>query len=431
MRPFQIILIGVFAALAVGGLIFFAAFRGFSNDSDPISRGVVMWGTLDSEAFMDTINAIRENNDVWSAVRYEQKDSRTFTSELVNAIAEGHGPDLVVIPNDLIISQAAKFTPIPYDSLSQRDFRDTYIRGAEIFMFPEGIYALPLAVDPLVMYWNRSLFASNGFSAPPATWEELVRTTVPTLTKRTDNNDVLQSAVAFGQHVNVQNAKELVMMLMMQAGSMIASIRDDGVFYNLDTSSTDGNVQPGSAAVRFYTEFSDPGKSTYSWNRSLPLDRNAFLSGDLALYFGFGSEVIEIANGNPNLDFDLTEVPQSAGTQLKTSYGTIYGLSLLRSARNPEGAYAVMQVLGNAGNAEAIARSLLFAPVHRSTLASGSTNPFEAVIYRAALVARGWLDPEPTESDNIMREMIEDVVAGRTTIGSAVNDASIKLNNEK
>lgn len=431
MRPFQIILIGIFSALAIGGLIFFAAFRGFSNDSDPISRGVVIWGTLGQTAFSSVISSIREDNEVWSAVTYEQKDSRTFVSDLVNAIAEGRGPDLVVIPNDLIISQAAKLTPIPYDSLSERDFRDTYVSGAEIFMFPEGVYALPFAVDPLVMYWNRSLFASSGFTAPPLTWEELVRITIPTLTKRTDENDIERSAVALGQYINIQNAKELMIMLMRQAGSTLSSVRDRGIFYDFNGTAVRDGIAPGDAALRFYTEFSDPTKSTYSWNRSLPLDRNAFLSGDLALYFGFGSEILEIANGNPNLDFDLTEVPQSAGVPLKTGYGTIYGFSLLRSAANPEGGYAVMQTLGNGTNAGAIARQLLLAPAHRSTLASGSTNPFEAVIYRAALVARGWLDPEPTQSDNIIRQMIEDVVAGRANINSAINDASLRLNNAK
>ncbi len=62
----------------------------------------------------------------------------------------------------------------------------------------------------------------------------------------------------------------------------------------------------------FYTRFARPDNTLYSWNRSFSSDRDRFVSGDLALYFGYGSEGKELERLNPNLNFDIAEVPQGA-----------------------------------------------------------------------------------------------------------------------
>ena len=125
----------------------------------------------------------------------------------------------------------------------------------------------------------------------------------------------------------------------------------------------------------------------------------------------------------------MAEVPQGAGASLKDGYGRFYALAIVRSTPNPAGSYRAVLKLIDTAPASFLAKGLNIAPVHRSLLSVGSADPFEEIIYRAALITRGWLDPNPSASDDIFRAMIEDVNIGRTTIGGAINDAEQKFRN--
>ena len=45
------------------------------------------------------------------------------------------------------------------------------------------------------------------------------------------------------------------------------------------------------SVLTYYTDFANPLKSVYSWNRSFSSSRDAFLAQNLAVYFGPGSEI--------------------------------------------------------------------------------------------------------------------------------------------
>ena len=430
LRPFQIILIGVFAALAVGGIIFFSVFRGFGGEENPYGASVEIWGTLDTRALETTIHAIADDDDNFGVVSYIQKDPSTFHDELVNAVAEGRGPDAIILSNDALVSERAKLYPIPYETLPLRTIKDTYVDGAEIFSLSDGTYGFPFAVDPLVMYWNRDLFSSAGLAMPPATWEQVVAQTVPALARVTQSPvfAIEKAALAFGEYTNVQNATEVLLLLLLQAGSTLIT-EDAGEYHVLiNQSGTEMSRPPADAALDFYTQFANPVRPVYTWNRSLSLDRNAFLAEDLALYFGFGSEYASLRAGNPNLNFDAVQIPQGSGVSIKKSYGTFYALSLLRSSDNFVGTYLALARLAESANALALAEGLGLAPVHRSTLALGNADPFRQTIYTSALIARGFLNPDPRATEDIIKLMVEDVTSGRASASESVSDAVGRFN---
>lgn len=427
MRPFQIILIAAFGALALGGLFMFATFRGFDREADALKNGVIIWGTLDRSAFQEVLGELTSGDDRWSNVRYIEQDERTFADVLVNSIAEGTGPDMIVIPQDLLISQASKMQPIAYDAYPLRDFRDSFVDGAEIFAFPAGIYGIPFAVDPLVMYWNRTMHSSAALAYPPRTWEELVAVSVPALTWRTDDNDIQKSTIAFGEYGNVQNGKATLVTLFLQAGSRLVDISNTSFAVDLNASNGKTNIPPADYALRFYTEFSNPSKTTYTWNRALPLDREFFLAENLALYFGFGSEYSGLRDGNSNLSFDVAEVPQSSNSPARQTYGTFYAFSIPKSSKNQVGAYEVARTLALGPSADSLARRLDFAPVRRDLIAAGSGSAIGDVVYRSALIARAWLDPNPVVTNAIFGEMVEGVTSGRQKVSESIENASYKI----
>lgn len=425
-RTFQIVLIGIFVFLAFAGLAAFALFRGFGQEANPYGTRVVVWGTLDDAPFVETIGAISQDDSNFQVVSYVEKDPRTFERELLNALAEGQGPDLVILPHDMLVGQQGKIWPITYEQYPVRTFKDAYIDGAEIFLLADGVYALPIAVDPLMMYWNRDILASRGLAQPPRSWEELIAVSVPALVERDASSGILRAAVAFGEYANVRNAKEMLLALFLQAGSNMIVSRGERLSVELNQGTGQG-LPPADAALRFYSEFSNPTKSVYTWNRAMPQDRNEFLAGDLALYFGFGSEYQEIRDGNPNLSFDVAELPQSADARLKKGYGTFYGMALMRASANPEGAFRALYTLSEQMYTDTYAATLQFGPVHRASYSAVPRDPFLAAVARASLVARGWLDPDPALSETIFKQLIEDISSGRAVISEALSDAEARL----
>lgn len=422
-RPFQIGLLAVFSILGVVSVVMLATFSGFvGSDVNPYGDKVVIWGTLDKTIIASAMQDISKVDKDFNVVNYYQKDARTFEEEMVNAIADGEQPDAIILASDDLVTYRTKLLPIPYESFSARTLKDDYIDGGEIFARSNGLYAIPFVVDPMVMYWNRDLFSSGSVAVPPATWDALTDT-VQKLTLRDATRNILQSTVAFGEFSNVQHAKEVLMTLLMQSGSQMIKESKDGYAVALDEPQAQDARKPLSAALQFYTEFSNANSPLYSWNRSQQDDLTAFLAEDLALYFGYGSELNKIRELNPNFNFDTAPVPQGSGATIYRVYGKFYGLALLKSSTNPQGTYLALQKLANKEPVSMIAQSLSMAPAHRATISGGTQNAYWQTIFSAALVARGWLDPDKVESETIFKQMVEDVVSNRQKVSGAVSDA--------
>ncbi len=427
LRPFEIALIGIFAAAAIGSLIFVSVYKGGAKDAiRPYGEKVTIWGTLNGYRFNDVFSEIRTSDKEFSVVEYIQKDPNTFDAELVDAIAEGVPPDLIVLPHERLAFFRTKLMPISYATVSERFYRDTYVDGAEIFMRSEGIYGIPFAVDPLVLYWNRDMFASNGLATPPRTWEQLTDEAVKSLTKKDIEFNISESAVSLGEYSNISYPKKILSMLFLQAGSSL--VTETGGKYEVTMNDkTASGLPPGDAVLSFYTQFANPTNDNYSWNRSLRGDRLMFLAGELGMYFAPGSEFEGLRQANPNLNFDVASVPQGSGATTLRNYGDFYAFAIPRASKNQTGAYAVAQILGSETNARMLTELLGIAPVHRTLLGNSSSNPFRAIIFNSALIARGWLDPNPSASDEVFKSMVQDVTSGRARISDVLNDTIRRL----
>jgi ABC-type glycerol-3-phosphate transport system substrate-binding protein len=183
------------------------------------------------------------------------------------------------------------------------------------------------------------------------------------------------------------------------------------------------SLATGNAVLFFYTQFAVPSRDLYSWNRSKGLDRDEFLGGTLGLYFGKGSEYAALARENPNLNFDVEQVPQGSDATVLRNYGDFYAFAIPRASTNSAGAYALALYLSEPAHATKIASAYNLAPVQRSVLGGGSTDSVKNVLYRSALISRGWLDPKPSETSRLFREMIEEVVANNSQrYGDIVDD---------
>lgn len=427
LRPFELALVCIFSALILVAL-YLMANPNMSNNKLPPQFGtsVVIWGTEPQAAFQAVFDGIQDVNEDFEVVSYVQKDARTFDNEVINALAENRGPDILFLPHEKLLQYRSKIQPLSEQTLPVPDFKRNFIDGSEIFILPDGIYAFPAAVDPLLLYFNRDILSTKNFINPPATWESVVNELVPSLVERDFGRNIIRSPLAFGEYRNVTNAFDIISMLFLQGGSGL--VVQVGNNYRIQLNqSLSGTGVPLENAVTFYTNFASPSNPLYSWNRAQGNDREEFLGEELALYFGKGSEARDIAVDNPNLNFDIAEVPQGAAATVRRTYGTVYGFTLLRSAQNPAGAVQAMYELTKPANSVLLANNLTMAPASRSGLSSGSNDEYGRVIYSAATVARGWLNPEPQVANDIFTQMVEDVLANRARPSDAAVDAVGRL----
>ena len=424
LTPFRIVLLAFFVALGIGSLIMLGAYQAsVSKDSKIYGDQVVIWGTFGQQEMVALFQDVRENNKAFEVVQYREFNKDTFESELVNAIAEGRGPDLIMMSSEQMVTLRPKMLALPYETLPLRTIKDLYVDGVEIFTFPAGTYAIPFAVDPLVLYWNRDLFASNGLAEAPATWEEVVNLVVPNITVVDDRHNIIQSALAFGEYRNLVNPKAILLTLAMQSGSQMIYLNGGSYEVGLDRHvEIASKKRPLQLAMEFFTDFSNANSQLYTWNRVQQNDKNAFLAGELAMYFGLASEYRDISNKNPNLNFDVAPMPQGSTATIKRTYGNFYGFAIPKASYNPDGAYQAVLTLTSPEFAAKLASQYTMISPRRDVIAQGDLDPVIQGAMNASLIARGWLDPSAEQTDAILQEMVENVVSNRERINQAVGD---------
>ncbi len=422
MSRFQLILTGVLAFFILAGVFVFAiAGRGGEGKAE-----IVVWGSLPESVFNAQIRDLPIASDKSIGIRYVFKDEKDFNQDFVEALASGVGPDVVILAQDAILRHRSKLLLIPFESFGERQFKDTFIEEGEIFLEPDGFIAFPFLIDPLVMYWNRDIFSSASLPQPPEYWDEFYNLSRD-LTRKDGSLNITRATIALGEYENINNAKEIISTLIFQAGNPSIIERRGNSFVATLNDSYGATVNPTHSAVNFFTEFSNPTKAHYSWNRSLPYSQTMFLSGDLAVYLGFASEAKALRLKNPNLNFDVAPLPQSRVESRKITFGRIQGFAVTRGTKNINAAFKLISSISTPQAVKNFSTATELPPVRRDLLGAGSTDAFQSVFYKSAIWSKGWLDPDWAKTSSIFKDMIESITGGRVRTEQAVSRAQEEL----
>jgi ABC-type glycerol-3-phosphate transport system substrate-binding protein len=423
MKPnFQLILIVIFIVAAIVGILVFSGAIPIGGTKEGSQGTVILWGTVPSSLLVESLEEFNKANSSF-VVKYEQKSQNTFDRDLLEALASGKGPDLFFLPDNLAYHYANKIFTIPYASYPLSTFKNTFAGAGEVFLSSTGIMAFPMSIDPLVMYYNRSILDANDIVYPPAYWEDLT-SMVPLLTKKDESNKILQSAVALGHGGNITHAKEILSTLFMQAGNPI--IAEEGGRFSSTLNSSVGKFNLPSM-LKFYTDFADPNHPAYSWNKSFGKSEDVFSSENLAFYFGFASELESFVNKNPNQNFFIAEIPQVKDSKFKLTGARVTGLAVSAFSKNFNTAFKAASLMATSNFAYKFSAVQKLAPARRDLLALKPTDAYSPVFYKSALYAKGWLDPSPEDTDRIWESMITAVLSNSMTVEDAVEDANSKL----
>ncbi len=297
-------------------------------------------------------NQIHPNIKInYKKLRYEE-----YEEKLIEAMAKDRGPDMFSIHNSWMKKYQELLAPLPpsiemaypvekggienrvvpelrtkktigLKGLREKFVDDVYhtavLKEEKEGKTEEKIYALPLAMDNLVMYYNQNLLNNAGIATPPKYWNREFQKNIKKLTKQNTKGEIVQSGVALGGSDNIARSQDILSLLMMQNG---AKMMEDGnvYFHKVPSSFKDDNYNPGLEALRFYTDFAEPAKEVYCWNEDMKNSLDLFAEGKLAIMFGYSYHLPEIRSKSPSLEFSMAPMPQIEGNSKKTNYGSYW-----------------------------------------------------------------------------------------------------------
>lgn len=417
---------GVFIFFILAGVAIFSGFIPIGQkkaaEQNPLTGTITVWGTIDTGLMQVYIDGLQGEHE-GLFIQYIQKTPEAISNELANAIAAGTGPDLFFLEDNYIVQHKDKVTVIPYESYPERTFRSQYIQQAALYLSPEGVIAFPFVVDPLVLYYNRDLFNSAFIVTPPKTWEEVL-SIAPRLTVKTEAGAIVQSALPLGTYANIPHAKEILSTIAIQAESPMVFQTVDGFQQGFVQTGSMGGL---SAALRYYATFATPTQPNYSWSANLRNARDAFIAEEAAMYIGYASELSTIRNQNPNLNFDVSLLPQLDTQNLKFTSSRMFALAISKQSTNVAGAYQLANILTSPNYVYEFSQGMMLPPVRQEVLATTPTDPYMQVFYNSAIISRSWWDPQPTQTESIFKTMIEETLSGISNADDAVERAASRV----
>ena len=296
------------------------------------AKTLTYWRVQDSESNFSAIIASWRAMHPNMTIQYRTLRHEEYEQTLLEAWAKGEGPDIYSIPNTWVHKYQEFISPIPpttgmayystkkalgikeeenieyivSPSITLPQLANNFVDSVyEDVVIDNLIYALPYSVDNIALFYNKDLLSQAKIPLPPTTYSEFL-TDVKALTKIDNQGNVIQAGTALGSTENISRATDILFLLMLQSRATLA---DPPNF--LQGVEGDSEAIPAVNALDFYTQFTDPNKEVYTWNKELPGALEMFAQGKLAFFFGYSYNIplINQLSGG-KVSYGITNVPK-------------------------------------------------------------------------------------------------------------------------
>ena len=406
-----------------------AAACGLTPDRGGKAIELTWWKTFDDPRQVGPLIEEFQKTNKNVKISFVQKNIETYEDELINALASGQGPDIFTIHNDWLPKYKDKMAPVPEKTWPLRDHQESFLETASSdFVDNKQIYAVPLAVDILSMYYNKAIFSSAGIATPPATWEELV-SIVPKLTKIDKLGNFQRNAVALGTADNINRAPDLVELLMLQNGTpLYTDDKSRAVFDQVVRQSGSESYSPGTRALEFYTQFANPGKVTYTWNNRSNNSVESFSSGQVAMIFSYGYLKGTLAAKAPFLSYGIAPVPQIEGSGARVNFANYWGEGVSKQSAKQDAAWQFLKFISGKQVLPKYYEAYKQPSSRPDILSQQISDADIGVFAENALSAKSFYKPDANAAESIIIQMINDVVLRDVSVQDAVRSAVAKIN---
>ena len=361
---------------------------------------LTMWGVFDDEkVLLPAFSAAGARTGI--AIQYIKKEPATYESELVNAMAAGRGPDIFMFHNTWLSKHYDKVVPMPPSFFDLQTFQRLFPVVVQQDFGPDGtVFALPLSIDTLALFYNKDIFEQIVAPRPPATWSEFLEDVVKT--RKIDINGKIERAGAAigGSAKSINRASDILNLLMLQAGTVM--VNENGASFSQQVSE---GASPGAESLDFYASFANPSNKYYTWNEGFLNSLDAFSQGKAAMTIDYAFQVPYIQERNPFLSFGVSKVPQPVNPEKDANYANYWGFAVSKTSQNPVGAWNfIVNLTTTADIAKLYAEEAVKPPALRDLIPVFENHPKLGVFTKQILTARSWPQPDGEKVKTIFSE---------------------------
>ncbi len=418
----------IIAAVIIVVIIMILAF-GLKKDRKPTSITLEFWSVYDDKnVYSEMIDAYQKANK-HVTIKYEKKSFADYEQQLINALAAGEGPDIFSIHHTWLPNHEDKISSMPQGEgfYTAKIFQDTFVDVAYHDLVKDGkIYGLPLYVDTLALYYNKDFFNSAGIPSPPEDWEEFLDD-VEILTKKDQGGNIERGGAAMGTAENINRSTDILSLLMLQTGAEMTDEDNTSATFNQRTYLEGDSFMPGKDALRFYTDFSNPVKRVYCWNRQMPYSIDAFYEGKTAMMINYSYHIDTIRAKSPYLNFDVAPVPQIGDRDFDVNYANYWAHAVSKNSANAEEAWKFVIFLAQKENIQKYLEKSK-RPVSRRDLVEWQRADADLDVFaNQSLSARSWYQADNQAIEQLFADMVKSVVLGEATLDEAINKAASQV----
>ncbi len=419
---------GVVATFLVVGFAY-VLFKGPSmgGGGGSLSGTLTVWGTYeDSENMLPFIADFQEqykNVDI----AYTQKTPEDYEADLLNALASGTGPDIFSINNDWLPKYLDKMQEAPQDIFTARKYEDVFMDVAsEDFVVDGKVYAAPLSVNTLALYYNKDILGSASIGRPARTWDQL-RADVKLVTDRGSGSFINRSGVALGTSANVNYATDILYLLMLQNKTIPYTEDKTQPTFDQAISDDSGNtIFPAADALNLYTSFANPNSDVYTWNARSNYSVDAFGNNQLAYMLGYSYLIETVKQKSPNLNYEIAPVPQPKLGQNLVNFAKYWGFGVSKQTKSPKTAWKFIEFMTTKESLkEYYTRHPL--PTSRKDMVSDQIDTDMGIFASQNLTAKSFFKNDAAKVDAIFRALIDDVTTRGREVEDALSTASQKV----
>jgi multiple sugar transport system substrate-binding protein len=417
---------------------------------------LTFWGVYDdADAFQEIITKYQTLHP-YISIEYRKLRYEEYETELLNAMAEDRGPDILSLHNTWLKKYQSKLVPLPAtitlpypvvkgvikqevipelrttNTLTLKELKDNFVDvvAHDVVLDDGKIYGLPLSVDTLAMYYNRDLFNNAGISQAPAYWNKEFLQDIKKLTRQNESKAIIQAGAALGGSSNINRFSDILSVLMLQNGAVLMNDNNQVVFNVVPAAMKDSGYNPGLEALRFYTDFANPTKESYAWNATLPNSLEMFISGNLAIMFSYAYDLPTIRAQAPKLNFSVAKLPQIEGNPATNiNFANYWVETVSKKSQHPNEAWDFIQFMTKAEPAKSYLEKTKKPTALRALVAAQRSDDTIGIFADQVLTAKSWYKGMNAQAaEGAIREMIEAVVNNTSDkLQSIIDTAAAKI----
>lgn len=455
-NPFKKAIIYLLLFVILSGLFLYGCRKKAPPDKKESYSGVelIYYKVFDDEEVLDPVIRQYETDHPGLKIHYRKfSDFNEYQRVILNEMAEGEGPDIFSMQNTWFMSNYKKISPMPEQFGKPSDFSKTFVDVAYKDLVRtdqdglEYVYALPMTVDTLALYYNKAHFEDRipSRGEPSATWEGIKEDTV-LLNKANNSLERFEvSGIAIGRADNISRGVDIIYLLFLQFGVK---------FYNENISEAifagqqgGASMYPGIEALKLFASFADESQKHYSWNELIVDDDSeakeveAFAKGKVSMIIGFSYTYNDIVNEIKSLsdkggtlidkkDIGIIEIPQlydpDVSKDKRVTYANYFAETVSRNSKYPDIAWDFLLELTKKKNLDAY-----FKKTHKPTSRRDMINDQKKdPIYGVFADQIGYAESFPILDYYVYKDLFKEVAAKANLVGvsnSSLLDAQRKV----